>query len=120
MRVGHTIPRMTRLLCAVAAGLLVFSACSAPPADPAFVGARSEAVDCADGLPGCLRVFSAVDGTRAGTGSCILYATTGPGRVAVAASGELDLVPGTTAEWIVPIPSHFDVWNPVCAPTAES
>ena len=110
---------MTRLRCVAVAGLLVLSACSASPADPAFVRADSEAVDCADGLPGCLRVFSEVDGTRTGSGSCILYATTGPGRVAVAASGELDLVPGTTVEWIVPIPSHFDLWSPVCSPTAE-
>jgi hypothetical protein len=77
-------------------------------------------IECADGQASCLRVFSEVGGSSDGTGSCILYATTGPqARVAVAASGDLDLVPGSTVEWIVRVPSHLGDWDPVCVPTAE-
>jgi hypothetical protein len=105
----------------LAISLALLSGCSAVPADPAFLGARVESVDCPDGQPECIRVFSEVDGNRAGIGSCILYATTGAegSRVSVAASGELELVPGTPFEWVVAVPSHLHNWNPVCVPTAE-
>ena len=110
---------MTRWLAAVAAVALVLAACGGPSGHPVFVGAGAEPVDCVDGAPGCVRISGEVDGARPGTGSCILYATTGPGRVAVAASGELNLVPDSKIEWIVRVPSHFDEWDPVCTPTAE-
>ncbi len=101
--------------------VLVISACSGLSASSAvFVGSRYEAVEC-DGDGPCLRVFSEVEGTNTGRGSCILYASTRSGQVAVAASGELELVPGAVVEWIVPVPVHLGMggWNPVCSPTAE-
>jgi hypothetical protein len=116
-------PIRTSLVGAVAA--LLVSACSASPFDnPFFVGASAAAVPCAEEVvdgAGCVRVFSEIDGTREGTGSCILYATRQAGRVAVAASGDLELVPGRDVEWIVPVPPHVGHggWNPVCIPTAE-
>ena len=102
--------------------LLLLAACSeGSPFDTAvFVGPGYEVVDCeAGGIAGCIRVFSEVDGKGVGTGSCLLYAATSAGQVAVAASGELELRPGEMVEWIVRIPSHFDQWNPVCEPTSE-
>jgi hypothetical protein len=109
---------MHRLL-AVSIGFAMLAGCTDLPADPVFVGARVDPIDCADGQRECVVVFSEADGNRAGTGSCVLYATTRHGRVAVAASGELELVPGAAVEWVVRVPSHFDDWDPVCVPTAE-
>ncbi len=109
---------MHRLL-AVSIGLVMLVGCGALPADPVFVGARVDPIDCADGQPECVRVSSEVDGNRVGRGACLLYATTRHGRVAVAASDELELVPDAVVEWVVRVPSHFDEWDPVCAPTAE-
>ncbi len=113
---------MARLFALLIGGLLVVGCSSGPIADPVFVGATSSLVDCPqDGGSTCLEVVSEVDGTRSGTGSCILYASTGleGGRVSVAASGDLDLVPGTTVKWVVRVPAHLGRWNPVCVPTAE-
>ena len=101
---------------------MLLAACSDPSpfAAAIFVGAGYEIGECA-GEVACVRVFSEVDGNGEGTGSCILYATTLDGQVAVAASGELDLNPGKPIEWIVGVPTHLGSlgWNPVCQPTAE-
>ena len=102
--------------------LLLLAACSDPNpfAAAVFVSAEYQPVEC-DGGDTCLRVFSDIDGTAEGTGSCLLYAPTSDGQVAVAASGELELIPGRTVEWIVRVPTHLGGlgWNPQCVPTAE-
>lgn len=111
--------RNASLACAIVLGML--SGCSQLSAGPVFVGARVDPVACADGQSGCLLVSGDIDGDGIGFGSCILYAITGPdgARVAVAASGELALVPGESFEWIVRVPSHLHDWMAVCLPTAE-
>ena len=102
-------------------GFLLLASCSGSPFDDAvFIGVDHRVVECGNGSgASCVEVSSQVDGSRNGVGSCILYAVTDGGQVAVAASGDLELVPGSSVEWIVPAPSHFDLWNPVCSPTAE-
>ena len=110
-------------IAALAGIVLLMAACSgsSPFASAVFVGAAYDTVDCAGGVDACVKVTSAVDGSAAGTGSCILYATTSEGQVAVAASGELELMPGEITEWTVRVPAHLGSlgWNPVCEPTAE-
>lgn len=113
---------MQRTACLAALlALALLAGCSALSADPVFTVAQVEPVECANGQLGCVRVFSGVDGSGVGRGACILYATTSSGQVAVAASGELDLIPGRLFEWIVRVPGHLGSlgWNPVCVPTAE-
>ena len=109
---------MKRVLAGLVIGAVLCACSGGLGAAPVFVGAQTTPIGCGDGRP-CLRVTSEVDGSRAGTGGCILYATTSEGQVAVAASGELELKPGRIVEWIVRVPSHFDRWNPLCVPTAE-
>jgi hypothetical protein len=121
--IGHIISGVQRLsLVVVVTSAVLLTGCSeASPLDgPVFVGADHRVIECED-RPGatCVEVSSQVDGGRDGIGSCILYAVTGDGQVAVAASGDLDLIPGSSVEWTVQVPSHFDLWNPVCRPTAE-
>ena len=108
----------------LAASILMLAACSdqSPSASAAFVGVDYETVDCEPGGEAvCVRVFSGVDRTGVGRGSCLLYASTAGGQVAVAASGELGLTAGIVLEWIVRASAHLGSlgWNPVCAPTAE-
>ena len=77
--------------------------------DPVFTGADSEMIECPELVNDdfvCVRVFSDVDGTSQGTGSCVLYALGSSTPIAVAASGELDLLPGSVVEWEVVAPAR--------------
>ena len=112
--------RMVILSVFLLLGVTAVSACSGLAGGSVFVGARHEPIECEnDGAATCIRVYSEVEGIDTGTGSCILYARTDGGQVAVAASPDLDLIPDSLVEWIVRVPSHFEGWNPVCIPAAD-
>ena len=106
----HDVPnsqydRGVARIAALAGIVLLVAACGGPSAG--FSGPAHDSVDCSGGIDACVRVTSEVVGSATGTGSCILYATTSEGQVAVAASGELELEPGEIIEWIVPVPAHL-------------